>query len=308
MMPLSIAANFTRPRMGRRLAVLTVSIIAIGICVAVFKTVGFGTDPCSTFTLGVSARTGVSFGTCQLVFNLLMFLVGLAVLGRQFALTTLLSTVSYPLILGVLERLPQLEALTSDRMLAAVYGGLMIGLGIGIVIKAGASTGGMDIPPLVLRKKLGIPVSLSMYGFDFLILLFQMRFADQEQVLYGLLMVLIYTTVLDKVLLFGQARTQVKVVSEQYEQINREIIQTLDRGSTLIHAETGYLRTCRPVVLTVVSNRELPRLNELILSIDPNAFMVINRVSEVKGRGFTLSKENRAPLLEPEEPPGGSQA
>lgn len=74
MMPLSIAANFTRLRMGRRLAVLTVSIIAIGICVAVFKAVGFGTDPCSTFTLGVSARTGVSFGTCQLVFNLLMFL------------------------------------------------------------------------------------------------------------------------------------------------------------------------------------------------------------------------------------------
>ena len=71
----TIAANFTRPRMGRRLAVLTVSIIAIGICVAVFKTVGFGTDPCSTFTLGVSARTGVSFGTCQLVFNLLI-LVG----------------------------------------------------------------------------------------------------------------------------------------------------------------------------------------------------------------------------------------
>ena len=70
----TIAANFTRPRMGRRLAVLTVSIIAIGICVAVFKAVGFGTDPCSTFTLGVSARTGVSFGTCQLVFNLLMFL------------------------------------------------------------------------------------------------------------------------------------------------------------------------------------------------------------------------------------------
>ncbi len=70
----AIAANFTRPRMGRRVAVLTVSLIVIGICVAVFKTVGFGTDPCSTFTLGVSAQTGISFGTCQLVFNLLMFL------------------------------------------------------------------------------------------------------------------------------------------------------------------------------------------------------------------------------------------
>lgn len=70
----AMAANFKRPRMGRRLAVLTVSLIVIGICVAVFKTVGFGTDPCSTFTLGVSAQTGISFGTCQLVFNLLMFL------------------------------------------------------------------------------------------------------------------------------------------------------------------------------------------------------------------------------------------
>lgn len=70
----TITANFVRPRMGRRLAVLTVSLVAIGLCVAVFKTVGFGTDPCSTFTLGVSARTGISFGTCQLAFNLLMFL------------------------------------------------------------------------------------------------------------------------------------------------------------------------------------------------------------------------------------------
>ena len=69
-----IAALFKRPRMGRRLAVLTVSLLVISVCIAVFKTVGFGTDPCSTFTLGVSARTGISFGTCQLVFNLLMFL------------------------------------------------------------------------------------------------------------------------------------------------------------------------------------------------------------------------------------------
>lgn len=74
MKPETVAVLFKRPRMGRRLAVLTVSLIVIGMCVAVFKTVGFGTDPCSTFTLGVSARTGVSFGTCQLAFNLLMFL------------------------------------------------------------------------------------------------------------------------------------------------------------------------------------------------------------------------------------------
>lgn len=70
----TIAVNFARPRMGRRLAVLTVSLVAIGLCVAVFKTVGFGTDPGSTFSLGISAWTGVSFGTCQLVFNALLFI------------------------------------------------------------------------------------------------------------------------------------------------------------------------------------------------------------------------------------------
>lgn len=69
-----LAGQFARPRMGRRLLALTLSLVVIGVCVAVFKAVGFGTDPCSTFTLGVSARTGVSFGTCQLVFNLLLFL------------------------------------------------------------------------------------------------------------------------------------------------------------------------------------------------------------------------------------------
>ena len=69
-----LAGRLIRPRMGRRLAALTLSLVVIGACVAVFKTVGFGTDPCSTFTLGVSAHTGVSFGTCQLLFNLLMFI------------------------------------------------------------------------------------------------------------------------------------------------------------------------------------------------------------------------------------------
>ena len=69
-----LAASFRRPRMGRRLLALAVSLTAMGVCIAVFKTVGFGTDPCSTFTLGVSARTGITFGTCQLLFNLLMFI------------------------------------------------------------------------------------------------------------------------------------------------------------------------------------------------------------------------------------------
>ena len=126
------------------------------------------------------------------VFNVAMFLLGLWILGKKFALTTLVSTFFYPFILGVFQKIPMLTQMTDDRLLCAVYAGLMIGFSIGIVIRAGASTGGMDIPPLVLNKKLGLSVSATMYAFDFTILLLQILFSDKEQVLYGILLVMIY--------------------------------------------------------------------------------------------------------------------
>lgn len=223
-------------------------------------------------------------------FNIAMFLLGAAVLGRTFALTTLISTFFYPFMLELLQRIPLLQNMTSDTLLSSIYAGIMIGFSIGIVIKAGASTGGMDIPPLVLNKKFGFSVSVVMYAFDFAILLSQMLFANREQVLYGILLVMTYTLVLDKVLLLGKSRTQVKIISGKYQEINQAIHKQLDRGSTLIYSETGYLHEKVLVVLTVVANRELPRLNALVSSIDPKAFMIVNQVNEVKGRGFTLEK------------------
>ena len=227
------------------------------------------------------------------VFNVAAFLLGLWILGKKFALTTLVSTFFYPFILGVFQKIPALTQMTDDRLLCAVYAGLMIGLSIGIVIRAGASTGGMDIPPLVLNKKLGLSVSATMYVFDFTILLLQILFSDKEQVLYGILLVMIYTLVLDKVLLMGQSRTQEKIISQKYEQINEQIIRRLDRGSTLIQAQTGYCRAELPMILSVISNRELPRLTRLVNEIDPAAFLVVSAVKEVRGRGFSLSKEYR---------------
>ena len=233
---------------------------------------------------------GVPISVFVLCFNAAMFLLGWLVLGKHFAFTTLISTFYYPVILDVLQRIPGLERMTQDRMLATVCCGLMIGFGIGIVIRAGASTGGMDIPPLVLHKKFGLPVSVSLYVLDFAILILQMLFSNREQILYGILLVLIYTFVLDKVLLMGRSQTQVKIVSKEYVRVNQMIIEQLDRGSTLIEAETGYMHNKQKMVLTVVSNRELVRLNQLVMEIDPNAFMIISKVNEVKGRGFTAQK------------------
>ena len=225
-------------------------------------------------------------------FNAVMFVLGAVVLGKMFALTTLISSFFYPIILGVFEKIPQLANVTGDRMLATVCGGLMIGFAIGIVIRAGASTGGMDIPPLVLNKKFGLPVSVMLYLFDFTILILQMLFSDKEQIIYGILLVLIYTVVLDKVLLTGHVQTQVKIVSKKHKEINQMIVQKLDRGSTILHGETGYLHTDQPVIMTVISNRELSKLNQLVMEIDPTAFMIIGKVNEVHGNGFTLPKKH----------------
>ena len=167
----------------------------------------------------------------------------------------------------------------------------MIGGGIGIVLRAGASTGGMDIPPLVLNKKFGISVSGSMNVMDTGILLLQMVFSDRESVLYGILLVLTYTTVLNKVLQMGQAKMQVKIVSSHYEEINHAIATQLDRGVTLLKSVTGYLKQDGYVVMSVVSHRELVQLNRLIQEIDPHAFIVVNQVNEVRGRGFTMKKK-----------------
>ena len=172
-----------------------------------------------------------------------------------------------------------------------IFSGLMIGAGIGAVLRVGASTGGMDIPPLVLNKKMGIPVSLSMNVLDVGVLLLQMAFTDREGVLHGILLVLIYTTVLNRVLLMGNARMQVKIMSDKYLEINEAISSELDRGVTLMKSQTGYLKKDGYMVLTVVSNRELVRLNQLIQNLDPKAFIVINQVNEVRGRGFTLKKK-----------------
>lgn len=224
------------------------------------------------------------------VFNLAMFLVGLLVLGKVFALTTIISSFYYPFILEVIQRTVGEIRLTDDPLLATVLAGLMIGAGIGMVIRAGASTGGMDIPPLVLQKKLNIPVSLSLYVFDCGILLLQALFSNVEQVLYGLVLVLLYTLTLNKALMLGTGQMQLKVISSHYEEISREIQQKMDRGVTLFTSAGGYAGREGSTVLTVVDRRELPKVTELVSQVDPDAFMVVSQVNEVRGRGFTLPK------------------
>lgn len=233
---------------------------------------------------------GVPVPLCVSAVNLLAFVAGALLLKKEFIVTTLISTFYYPAVLSLFQCLEFLSRLSGDRLLCAVYAGGLMGLGVGLVLREGASTGGLDIPPLILNRYFGIPVSLCLSVTDILLLVCQAAIFDSEGILYGILSVLLCSLTIDRVILSGKRQVQVQIISGEYEKINAAIQATLDRGSTLIQAQTGHLRRKTLVVFTVIAPRELPRLNRLALSIDPKAFMVISQVSEAKGRGFSLSR------------------
>lgn len=243
--------------------------------------------------LALNRAWGIPVSAFVLAFNVAMLLIGWKVMGRKFALSTIVSTFVYPIALGFFERLFGDLVLTKDLFLCTIFSGLGIGVSLGIVIRAGASTGGMDIPPLVLNHYFKIPVSVSMYVFDFCILLVQAIGNPPEKVLYGLILVMTYTLALDKLMLMGTTRTEVRIVSEHAQEIREAIITEMDRGVTMLSGETGYLKHQTQLIFSVISNRQLPELEKLVRRIDPESFMVVSRVSEVSGRGFSMKKRYR---------------
>ena len=247
---------------------------------------GLITGGTTGIALFVHHMMGCSVSVFVLLFNTVMFLIGFAVFGKKFAANTLVSTFSYPVALELFTRLLHGYAITDDIILCMIFGGICIGGAIGVVIRAGASTGGMDIPPLVLNRYFKIPVSKSIYVFDMLILLLQAFDSTGEQLLYGILLVIVYSVVLDKCLMLGTAKMQIKVVSEKIDEIRKAVLTDIDRGVTMLKSETGYMERETEMLLTVVSIQELAKTEKLIHSVDEDAFVVINRVSEVSWPRF----------------------
>lgn len=258
---------------------------------AFLEPAGLVTGGATGIALAVGRLTGLSVSGFLLFFNLAMLAWGWLVLGRAFALNTLASSILSPVFLALWERLLAGRGLTDDIVLCTIFSGLGIGAALGVVIRAGASTGGMDIPPLVLQKWFHWPVSVTMMVFDVAIVLGQVPFSPLPQVLYGIVMILTHTIVMDKMLMMGESRTEVKLISERSEELCEAILSQLDRGVTILNGAGGYTHEPAAVLLSVVSNRELPKLERLVHDIDPACFLIVSRVTEVSGRGFSLDKK-----------------
>ena len=267
-------------------------ILAFGMMTFVVPS-GFITGGATGLGLLISHATPLPLETGVTIINVIMFIIGFLALGKKFAATTLLSTFLYPAALGILRRIPALDTLHQDPVVSAIFGGALIGIGVGLVIRVGASTGGMDIPPIIINRRTGASVAYVMNIFDMIILALQLPFSSPQAVLYSILAVFSTTLVMDKVVLLGVSQTQVLIISQKYEEINEAIQEQISRGTTFLEAISGRLKDPQKVIMSVISNRQLKDMTRLVKQIDPHAFIVINRVNEVHGNGFTINLDDQ---------------
>lgn len=226
-----------------------------------------------------------------LVLNVPLFLLGWKALGRGQMMYTLLGVVSLSTFLALIERLIEKGILvpfqsTSDYMLAALYAGVSLGTGLGIVFRFGGTTGGVDIVARIVSRYRGISMGQIILSLDALIIGISLLYISIEKVLYTLVTVFIASKLIDFIQDGAYAAKAFSIISDQGETISLTITKELDRGVTLIPAKGAFSGQQKQVVYCVVQRQEIRRLKSIVRNIDPRAFIVINEVHDVLGEGF----------------------
>ena len=221
-----------------------------------------------------------------------LVVLGALTLGKQFAIKTLLSTICYPVFISVLSSSVHAIEITDNQLLASIYGGVLMGAGVGLVFRTGASTGGMDIPPLIVNKITKWPLPTLVLVTDGLTVLLGALVYGVEAALIGIISVWLSSYVIDKTMMFGgQATKNVMIISKHQEEILQVIYQDLGRGATILEAKGSYTSENRPVLMVCVSKKQYPLLSHEISRIDPEAFVIVMDANEVQGYGFSYLEE-----------------
>lgn len=220
------------------------------------------------------------------VLQIVFFIFGYLILGKHFAAKTLLSTIVYPIFLYII-RYFDIVIPISNPIIGSIYGGIIIGVGVGLVFRVDASTGGMDIPSLILAKFTGIHIAIAVALFDIATVLLGMATHGVENSLIGIFSTITCAYAINKVLMFGgHASLSILIISDEYLKIKQEIQTTLNRGCTILNGIGGYTNKEKSVILVVVNQKEYPRLQQLVMNIDQNSFIIVNDAKEVHGEGF----------------------
>lgn len=230
-------------------------------------------------------------GILTLGINVPLFLLGYRYLGKRFFAGSIVGTIATSAFIELFARIP---APQTDIMLGVLYGGVLVGLGLGVVFYAGASTGGVDIIASLLRKKFrSISVGNLMLAVDSaVIILTGVVYRDINKTLYSALTLFLCTTVLDAVIFGLNDSTVALIISDRYAAIAREIEDKLARGVTMLSGYGGYTGAEKMVLLVAVRKQQTTQLKMLVERTDPEAFLILQRSHQVLGNGFGRYSDN----------------
>ncbi|MGE5702387.1 MAG: YitT family protein [Clostridia bacterium] len=226
---------------------------------------------------------GVSPALIQWAFNIPLFLLGLWLLDKQYSVKAAIGSIILPLFVMLTSALPPL---TTNTLLASIYGGMGVGLGIGIVFRGRGSTGGLSIASQILHKYTGLSLGLSVAVFDGLVIVLAGVIFSPEKALFALIGLFVTSKVIDVVQVGLNTSKVAYIISNEIDQLREAILFDLDRGFTQINGSGGFTGDKRMVLMVVVSQSEVSKLKALVKAVDPNAFIILTPANEVLGEGF----------------------
>ncbi|SFA46188.1 Uncharacterized membrane-anchored protein YitT, contains DUF161 and DUF2179 domains [Parageobacillus thermantarcticus] len=238
---------------------------------------------------------GIDPSYTNLALNIPLFFIGWKLLGRHTFLYTIIGTVAVSLFLWIFQRYAIHMPLKHDMTLAALFAGVFIGVGLGIIFRYGGTTGGVDIIARLVYKYKGISMGKTMFTFDAAVITLSLLYLSYREAMYTLVAVFIAARVIDFMQEGGYAAKGAMIISEKSEEIATKILTEMDRGVTVLKGQGSYTKRDRDVLYCVVAKNELPRLKSVIISVDPHAFVAVTDVHDVLGEGFTLD-ERKQPI------------
>jgi len=241
----------------------------------------------ASLTIIIYEITGITPAVIQYAFNIPLLFLSYFFVGKDVAFKSILGSMLFPFFTGIVS---QLEPLTYDPLLGAIFGGMLTGIGVGIVYKARGSTGGTSTVAQIIEKYSHVSMGTANLIADGVIILIGFLTFDLEAILYGIICLVVVSRMIDIVLVGTKNSKTVLIISDEAELIRQEILEKFERGVTLLDVRGGYKKDPKEMLMVVISEREITAMQEMITQHDEDAFVVFMSASDVLGRGFSLEK------------------
>lgn len=223
-------------------------------------------------------------GMTSLIMNIPLFLVGYKAMGKLFVWRSLVATVVFSLSIDLIK----LPAMTVDPLLGTLYGGLLLGVGLGLILRGGATTGGTDMIARMVHSRMPfITVGVFLLMIDCVVVILAGAVMGTSEGLYAMISIFISSKVIDMVMAGFSSNKACFIITKQWDAVTQQILRDMNRGVTQLTARGAYSGEERPVVLCVASRQEVARLKDIVREADENAFMFVTEAHEALGEGFS---------------------